>query len=159
MKILFRFILVCFLTITTQIGGIVYLLSLVISKKWNKKLKFKTSIIFIGLYLLSTLIIIPLIAPVFGREKVKHSEKIKPTNYMTVLLNRNYVKPKLNDLLSDTAKKLNGTNITIHYLDANFPFINKFPLLPHLSHNNGKKIDISLVYETKNGFITSKKNL
>lgn len=75
---------------------------------------------------------------------------------MTVLLNRNYVKPKLNDLLSNTAKKLNGTNITIHYLDANFPFINKFPLLPHLSHNNGKKIDISLVYETQNGIITNK---
>jgi hypothetical protein len=156
MKTLFRFVLVCFLTFTTQIGGIVYLLSLVISKKWNKKLKFKTSIIFIGLYFLSTLIIIPLIAPFFGREKVKNSEKIKPTNYMTVLLNRNYVKPKLNDLLSNTAKKLNGSNITIHYLDANFPFINKFPLLPHMSHNDGKKIDISLVYETQNGIITNK---
>jgi hypothetical protein len=156
LKIIIRFVIFCFLTAVTQIGGIVYLLSLVISNKWNKKLKFKTSIIFIGLYLLSTLIIIPLIAPFFGREKVKHSEKIKPTNYMTVLLNRNYVKPKLNDLLSNTAKKLNGTNITIHYLDANFPFINKFPLLPHLSHNNGKKIDISLVYETQNGIITNK---
>ena len=156
MKTLFRFVLVCFLTFTTQIGGIVYLLSLVISKKWNKKLKFKTSIIFIGLYFLSTFIIIPLITPFFGREKVKNSEKIKPTNYMTVLLNRNYVRPKLNDLLSNTGKKLNGSNITINYLDANFPFINKFPLLPHLSHNDGKKIDISLVYETQNGIITNK---
>ena len=75
---------------------------------------------------------------------------------MTVLLNRNYVRPKLNDLLSNTGKKLNGSNITINYLDANFPFINKFPLLPHLSHNDGKKIDISLVYETQNGIITNK---
>ena len=157
LKIIIRFLFFCFLTVTTQIGGIVYLLSLVISKKWNKKLKFKTSIIFIGLYLLSTLIIIPLIAPFYGRQKVKNSEKIKPTNYMTVLLNRNYVRPKLNELLNNTGKKLNGTNITIHYLDANFPFIDKFPLLPHLSHNDGKKIDISLVYETKNGVISSKK--
>lgn len=156
LKIIIRFLFFCFLTAVTQIGGIVYLLSLLISNKWNKKLKFKTSIIFIGLFLLSTLIIIPLIAPFFGREKVKHSEKIKPINYMIVLLNRNYVRPKLNDLLSNTAKKLNGTNITIHYLDANFPFINKFPLLPHLSHNEGKKIDISLVYETQNGIITNK---
>ncbi|MDG1014034.1 MAG: hypothetical protein P8O09_02370 [Flavobacteriaceae bacterium] len=156
MKTLFRFILVCFLTVTTQIGGIVYLLSLVISKKWNKKLKFKTLIIFTSLYLFSTLLIVPLISPTFGREKVKHSEKIKPTNYMTVLLNRNYVKPKLNKLLRKTEKKLNGKNIEIHYLDANFPFVNKFPLLPHLSHNDGKKIDISLVYETQNGIITSK---
>jgi len=140
----------------TQIGGFVYLLSAVISKKWNKKLKYKTLIIFTSLYFFSTFLIVPLISPVFGREKVKHSEKIKPTNYMTVLLNRNYVKPKLNNLLSKTEKKLNGTNIEIHYLDANFPFNNKFPLLPHLSHNDGKKIDISLVYETKNGIITSK---
>ena len=97
----------------TQIGGFVYLLSAVISKKWNKKLKYKTLIIFTSLYFFSTFLIVPLISPVFGREKVKHSEKIKPTNYMTVLLNRNYVRPKLNDLLSNTAKKLNGTNITI----------------------------------------------
>jgi hypothetical protein len=156
MRTIFRFILFCVLTTLTQIGGIVYLLSIVISTKWNKKLKFKTLIIFTSLYFFSTLLIIPLISPVFGREKVKHTDKIKPTNYMTVLLNRNYVSPKLNDLLSKTGKKLNGTNIEIHYLDANFPFIDKFPLLPHLGHDDGKKIDISLVYETENGIIINK---
>lgn len=156
LKIIIKILLFVFLTVLTQIGGIVYLISLIISKKWNKNLKFKTLFVFIGLYLFSTLLIVPLIAPIFGREKIKHSEKIKPTNYMTVLLNRNYVQPKLNELLSQTEKKLNGTNIEIHYLDANFPFINKFPLLPHLSHNDGKKIDISLIYETNNGIITAK---
>ena len=75
---------------------------------------------------------------------------------MTVLLNRNYVKPELNNLLSFTEQNLKGTNIEIHYLDANFPFINKFPLLPHLSHNDGKKIDISLIYETKDGKLSNK---
>ena len=113
-------------------------------------------LVFIGFYLLATFFIVPVIASIFGREKVKHTKKIKPTNYMTVLLNRNYVRPKLNNLLIQTEKNLIGTNIEIHYLDANFPFINKFPLLPHLSHNDGKKIDISLIYETKNGVITNK---
>lgn len=144
------------LTIITQIGGIVYVISLMISKKWNKNLKYKTLIIFLVLYLLTTFLIVPLIAPFFGREKVAHSLKIKPTNYFTVLLNRNYVQPKLNQLLKQTEKELIGTNIEIHYLDANFPFINKFPLLPHLSHNDGKKIDISLIYETKAGTISNK---
>ncbi len=156
MKILLKIFLFILLTVLTQIGGLVYLLSLIISRKWDKKVKYKTLFIFMGLYLLSTFLITPLIAPVFGREKVKHSEKIKPTNYMTVLLNRNYVRPKLNDLLSQTEKELIGTNIEIHYLDANFPFINRFPLLPHLSHNDGKKIDISLIYETIDGKITDK---
>jgi len=156
LKIIIKIILFVFLTVLTQIGGIIYLVSLIISKKWNKQLKFKSLIVFIGLYLLSTLLIVPIIAPIFGREKVKHSEKINPTNYMTVLLNRNYVRPKLNELLNQTEKELKGTNIEIHYLDANFPFINKFPLLPHLSHNDGKKIDISLIYETNSGKITDK---
>jgi len=156
LKIILKIVLFVFLTAITQIGGIVYLLSLIISRKWNKNLRFKTLIIFIGLYLLSTFLIVPVIAPNFGREKVKHSEKITPTNYMTVLLNRNYVRPKLNELLNQTEKELSGTNIEIHYLDANFPFINKFPLLPHLSHNDGKKIDLSLIYETKKGGITNR---
>ena len=51
---------------------------------------------------------------------------------MTVLLNRNYVRPELNDLLEQVAKDLSKTRIQIHYLDANFPFVNNFPLLPHL---------------------------
>ncbi|MEE9362420.1 MAG: hypothetical protein V3U92_07475 [Cellulophaga sp.] len=157
LKITSKIFLFVFLTIVTQIGGIVYLLSLLISKKWKKILRCKTLAIFITLYLFSTFLIIPVIAPIFGREKVRHSEKINQTNYMTVLLNRNYVRPKLNKLLEQTEKELKGTNIEIYYLDANFPFIDKFPLLPHLSHNDGKKIDLSLIYETNNGKITSKK--
>ncbi|WP_405565886.1 hypothetical protein [Polaribacter sp. Asnod6-C07] len=155
-KIVFRFILFCFLTAITQIGGIVYLLSLFFSKKWNRDFKFKTLIVFVVFYFFSTFLIVPFLAPFFGREKVKHSESIKPTSYFTDLLNRNYVNPKLNQLLKNTENELKGTNIKIHYLDANFPFINKFPLLPHLSHNDGNKIDLSLIYETKEGLISSK---
>jgi len=47
--------------------------------------------------------------------------------------------------------------IKIVYLDANFPFINGFPLPPHLSHNDGKKIDVSFVYQELSGTITNKK--
>jgi hypothetical protein len=155
LKIAVKIVFFGFLTVLTQIGGIVYLASSIISRKWNEQFKFKTLTVFLSLYLFSTLLIVPSIAPFFGREKVKHSSKIKPTNYMTVLLNRNYVRPKLNELLTQAEKELSQTNIEINYLDANFPFINKFPLLPHLSHNDGKKIDISLIYETKNGTITN----
>ncbi len=42
-------------------------------------------------------------------------------------------------------------NLQLRYLDACFPFINGFPLMPHLSHNDGRKVDISLVYETADG--------
>jgi hypothetical protein len=34
----------------------------------------------------------------------------------------------------------------VRYLDACFPFIDKFPLVPHLSHNDGRKLDLSFFY-------------
>ncbi len=156
MKIAFKILLFTLLTISTQIGGIVYIVSSLLSKKIKWNFKFKNSVAFIALYLFTTFLIVPYTAPTFGRERVKHTNKIQPTNYLTVLLNRNYVAPKLNILLQKTAKQLKNKNIKIHYLDANFPFINKFPLLPHLSHNDGKKIDLSFLYETEVGTISNK---
>lgn len=144
------------LTIITQVGGIVYLCSLLLNRIWKSKLRFKPLLTFIALYLVTTFLIIPFIAPIFGREKIKHSEKIKPTNYLTVLLNRNYVKPELNIMFAIAEIQLKKTDVQIHYLDANFPFINKFPLLPHLSHNDGGKVDISLIYENEKGEITNR---
>lgn len=132
-------------------------LSILIGKLWNKKIRYKTLMIFLVVYLLFTFIFVPLIAPVFGREKIIHTDAIKPAMYLTDLLNRNYVRPKLNQVLLQTEKKLNGTGIQIKYLDANFPFINGFPLLPHLSHSDGKKLDVSLVYETSTGALTNQK--
>ena len=32
------------------------------------------------------------------------------------------------------------------YLDGNFPFVDGFPLLPHLSHNDGRKLDLAYYY-------------
>lgn len=154
LNIITKIILFVILTVITQIGGIVYFFSLLISKKCKKN--YNTLIIFLLLYFLSTLLIVPNIASVFGREPVIHSKKIKPVNYLTVILNRNYVVPELNNLLKKTEKELTKTDLHIHYLDANFPFFNNFPLLPHLSHNDGKKIDISFIYETKFGFVSDK---
>jgi len=41
-------------------------------------------------------------------------------------------------------------NVTLH-LDANFPFLNGFPLLPHLSHDDGRKLDIAYYYADSAG--------
>ncbi len=145
-----------FLTGLTQIGGVLYLVCILITKKWKPLPRFNLPILFAVLYLGFTFLIIPFIAPIFGREKVKHTGTINPTNYFTVILNRNYVRPELNNLLLETETKLIGTGIKINYLDANFPFINRFPLPPHLSHNDGRKLDLSLVFENDKGDISSK---
>ena len=52
-------------------------------------------------------------------------------------------------------EKYPGTRI--NYLDAGFPFIDGFPLLPHLSHNDGRKLDLAFLYtDQKNGEATWK---
>jgi hypothetical protein len=157
LKYLLIAILFIILTILTQIGGVILLLSIWLSNIWKINSKFKVFFIFLMLYLILTFLIVPHIAPIFGREKVIDNNQIEPTNYMTILLNRNYVRPKVNNLLEETAKHLNSKNIKIKYLDTSFPFIDNFPLFPHLSHNDGKKIDISFIYQNKNGVITNDK--
>lgn len=159
MKKLLHFIIIVFLTVFTQIGGVIYLITIFIIKSNSENKRLKRLITFSILYLFTTFLITPPLAALFGREKVKETEIIKAHTFFTKLLNRNYVKPELNLTLqkisTDFEKKHHGINLV--YLDANFPFIDKFPLLPHLSHNDGKKIDLSLVYQLENGEITNKK--
>ena len=156
LKIILVAIIFCFLTLLTQIGGLIYLLSFLshqpiekwtINKYSRRFLKFS---FFIILYLISTFFIVPLIAKPLGRVPLSFTETnhLKPLTIWTCLLNRNYVNPVLKQVAYDISTEMNvkfpGT--TLNYLDANFPFINKFPLLPHLSHNDGKKLDLSFCY-------------
>ena len=139
-RVLAHTLLIVLLTALTQVGGIVWLVSLAISQLIKRKFRFKTFLIFTLLYSLTTFILVPLLAPLFGREPIVNTGQVRPTNYLTIVLNRNYVRPALNDVLRKTTADLQGSGITINYLDANFPFLNGFPLLPHLSHNDGKKL-------------------
>jgi hypothetical protein len=149
-------LVVIILTIITQVGGVAYLSALLIGHFWKKDFKGKAGLLFLGMYAVFTLVLVPLLAPFFGREKVRHTEGISPATYATVLLNRNYVRPALNDVLAEAHGHLKGTGIHLRYLDANFPFFDGFPLLPHLSHDDGRKIDIALVYEDAEGRLSPK---
>jgi hypothetical protein len=148
-RILLQCLLIIFFTLLTQIGGILYAISLVGFRQ--SKLKRWGS--FIGLYLCCTFFIVPFIAPLFGRELIVSNDRIKVHSFFTILCNRNYVVPEMNSVLSTTVGTISKKhpNVEIHCLDANFPFIKGFPLLPHLSHNDGKKLDISLIYLDKAG--------
>ena len=37
-------------------------------------------------------------------------------------------------------------SVRINYFEANHPFYKGYPLIPHLSHNDGKKLDLGFVY-------------
>ncbi|WKN45737.1 hypothetical protein [Tunicatimonas pelagia] len=110
-------------------------------------------------YLLATYLVVPNIAPIFGRERIKESDLVQAHSFFYRLANRNYVRTELNDVIQNVAYKFEKQNdgIKLIYLDANFPFFDGFPLLPHLSHNDGRKVDISFVYKHQNGQLTNMK--
>lgn len=140
------------LTAVTQTGGVIFLICLLGCKLLNAShLLWK---FFVPVYVLFSLVIVPKTAPFFGREVVVNDDNIQSIHWLYRLANRNYVTPELNDVLKTLSKKVAEKGIVITCLDANFPFFDGFPLLPHLSHNDGKKIDISLVYETRSGEVS-----
>jgi len=145
--LVFHVLIIILLTIFTQVGGLIWVIACFISAKTL----IKKRIIFPLLYLISVSLIIPPIAKHFGRVQLPVvNTSLKPHNYIYPLLYRNYVKPKLLNLLITASTNLEKSEINITYLDANFPFLNGFPLLPHISHNDGKKIDIAFQYKGEN---------
>lgn len=159
MKLFTRILITVILTIVSQIGGALYLISIVLIPKKSNSHIFKRASVFVSLYLLFTFLIIPHIAPIFGRVKIEDSKTLESHSFFYKLLNRNYVKPELHDVLITIAEEGRKANkdFKLIYLDANFPFIDNFPLLPHLSHNDGKKIDVTLMYQNKAGVQTNLK--
>ncbi|AUC83406.1 hypothetical protein [Lacinutrix sp. Bg11-31] len=154
LRILFHVFLILILTVFTQVGGLIWLITLIIWKYKNWKKRY----VFAILYLVCNLLIVPSLSKHFGREQLPISnDNLKPRNLFYPLFFRNYVTPELKELLIKSSETLKTENIKITYLDANFPFYNGFSLLPHRSHNDGKKIDISFIYKTKEGQITDKK--
>ncbi|WP_020527651.1 hypothetical protein [Flexithrix dorotheae] len=149
-KIIFFFLII---TVITQVGGIIYFCTLFFDssiKKYSagKRIFYKTGI-FLSLYLVATFTIIPILAEKNGRVPLPvNFGNLKPLTIWTCLLNRHYVKPELKILLEEVSESMNGQypGTGISYLDANFPFFNGFPLLPHLSHEDGKKLDLAFYY-------------
>jgi len=154
LKIIVHVLLVSILTLLTQVGGVLWILNFGYFK-WSKKQKSQLTKFgsYLMLYLLATFLLVPTFAKLNGRVPlpISKSGNLIPHNYITPILNRHYVKPRLKNQLLDIANQTHSNNkqLKVSYLDANFPFINGFPLLPHLSHSDGRKVDLSFYY-TKN---------
>jgi len=154
-------LLTTILTILTQVGGLIYILyqpiSFNVKKHISHPLKsfFLRLVIFSGMMVVFSLLIIPPLARSFGRVPLPlaatKQHPVQPANFLYVLANRHYVRPALKQVLIETAGEMSaqypGTRLT--FLDANFPFLNNFPLLPHLSHDDGKKVDLCFLYQNR----------
>lgn len=145
------------MTLLTQVGGVLLLigagLGLVVFKRRRKRL---CSISALAMYAIG-LVVVPLVAKPFGREPLPWfaSDRcpIQPRNIGYCLLFRNYVSGDLLQVLKDVSTRhvQRYPNESLDYLDACFPFFNGFPLLPHLSHDDGKKVDLCFGYTNKDG--------
>ncbi|MBR9859383.1 hypothetical protein GYB22_01255 [bacterium] len=133
------------LSILTQIGGILYIINRFIWNKYINKRRWQRSISFIAIYSIFTFLITPPLASLFGRTKIQNSARLKPVNFITVFFNRNYVTPELEGVINQCLKE--NKDLHLVYFDACFPFFDGFPLIPHLSHNDGKKIDLGFQYD------------
>jgi hypothetical protein len=147
------------LTLLTQIGGLVYVINFstysFINKRVNNQWLRRCSKLgsFILIYSIATFLLVPVLAKPFGRVRlpVSTAGNLRPLTFLTCLLNRSYVRKDLKAATLNVAAEMNrkypGT--VVNYLDANFPFFNGFPLFPHLSHNDGRKLDLAFCYKNK----------
>ena len=155
MRILRLFLLlaaILLLTALTQVGGAILLLTVLLARllRWRV---LGAATLFVLTYAVASLLIVPPLAAFGGRVPLPcMGEKLR-TLPLLCALNRHYVTPRLQELATDLAAALDveypGT-VTVS-LDANFPFFDGFPLLPHLSHDDGRKLDLSYYYSDASG--------
>lgn len=143
-------IIVIALTILTQIGGLAWIVSCRFRRRF---------VIFVGVY--ATLSVMAAwVAPNFGRVALSCFDDgpLQVQSWVYCGLNRNYVSPDMASVLAGTAETMaqRYPGTVTQVLDANFPFLDGFPLLPHLSHDDGDKADIAFYYQDESGYLPGK---
>ena len=146
---------VVLLTFLTEIGGAILLLSVLLVHLAPKRFAYRKAVAvctFVGMYLVVGLVLAPMLAPIAERVALPCFDTADPglaaLSPLTCLLNRNYVTPATASALHALSVDLQVTNpgTSVRYLDAAFPFDLGMPLLPHLSHGDGRKVDLAFFY-------------
>src|ERR1700704_3388756 len=147
----------------TQVGGLVFLVCWIANRIFLRQSvhgwrRVASNIaLFIGLYAVGSMFLVPPLAERIGRVPLPCFEEtgrlFAAGNFVICALNRHYVDRRLADLLTELSRAVDKTypGTSTLFLDANFPLIAGFPLLPHLSHYDGRKLDIAYYYATPTG--------
>lgn len=155
-RVLLHALAIAFLTILTQVGGLIWLLALLVRHFLPLPSRLALLLLFFGLYATAT-IVIQQLAPLTGRVALscfaRHDSALAVRSPFYCALNRNYVTPELASIAMSfadhMARTFPGTKTLA--LDANFPFLHGFPLIPHLSHDDGRKLDLAFYYQDGSG--------
>ncbi|MGB5212853.1 MAG: hypothetical protein WBN88_04290 [Anderseniella sp.] len=150
MRLAFHAVAVVFLTLLTQVGGLAWIGTAMVARRLpNPRLVMLG--IFVAIYAGLSVAAVNM-APVFGRVALpcfaSGQSQLAMQSPVYCALNRHYVSKPMYDVANELAADMNrqfpGT--LTQALDASFPFLDGFPLLPHLSHNDGNKLDIAFYY-------------
>jgi hypothetical protein len=97
-----------------------------------------------------TLVIVPFVAAPLGRVPLPWSGPLAPRSLVFCLALRNYVVPALRDEALAIADDVSAHGGSVAYLDGGFPLAG-LPMLPHLSHADGTRLDLALPFEDGTG--------
>lgn len=152
-------LLVAGLTLLTQVGGVLLWLCLPLLDTLQRRLPgarisgpLVGAGVFLCVYLAVSLALIPPLAALFGRVplpcRIRDESAYSALTSATCLFNRHYATPSARAALADAARRFSARfpDRRVSYLDAGFPFFDWFPMLPHLSHGDGRKIDFALPF-------------
>lgn len=128
------------LTVLTQVGGLVW-----IASRWLRR----PVLGFVVLYA-TVWAGVQGVAPLTGRVALPcWGDPLRSQSVFYCVLLRNFVTPEVRDVAQDAAAA-----VAAHYpgtvtlaLDGGLPFGDGFPLLPHLSHDDGEKLDFAFYYQ------------
>ena len=145
-RLLFHGVVIVGLTLLTQIGGAVWLIAVLLFGRAGRMARLLE---FLVLYAAAS-VATAQIAPSFGRQAIPcFGDEIVAAPPIFCMLNRTYVTPELAEVLDGLGTEMQrahpGTKVTV--LDGGFPLFDGFPLLPHLSHDDGEKVDLAFWYE------------
>lgn len=142
-------IIILGLTVLTQLGGLAWLVSM----RFRRRLT---------VFLVAYAALwggAQVVAPAFGRVPLPCSgEVLRQQSWLYCVMLRNFVTPELLDVAEDAAaqvaKAYPGT-VTLA-LDGSFPFGDGIPLVPHLSHDDGEKLDFAFHYADAGGYVAGR---
>ena len=137
------------LTLLTQLGGIAWLFAL----GFRRRL-----LVFVVAYA-ALWGGAQVAAPAFGRVPLPcGGEVLRAQSPVYCLLMRNFVTPEMLAVARDAAERVAADHpgsVTL-LLDGGFPFLDGMPLVPHLSHDDGEKLDFAFYYTDARGYAAGK---
>jgi hypothetical protein len=149
MRVLGQGLVILGLTVLTQLGGLAWLVAL----------RFRRRLAVFVLAYAALWGAAQLAAPLLGRVPVPcGGEVLRAQSWVYCALMRNFVTPELltvaENAAAAVAAEYPGTVTLV--LDGGFPFLDGMPLVPHLSHDDGEKLDFAFYYADAGGYVAGR---